>query len=406
MQPSMQAMEQAEAPLPLTAKASKSESALPLLSLLTFSPMGNPLVELTPGQCNLFFDYLLMSLHRQRKEQLERTAALAKKIVLPASLSASAMALCAASGKEKAAAQDAAAQAAGAKRAEEAKWEERQRIALEKADGVDAAKGGAGEPGAAGASGLAGIKFSSIVKKGQDGKTGGEEGGIGPSFSSAFGQRAASVSGSIQQLSQVIGDYARGSAEMEGRVVGELHGRMRAAGYRTDDIMASLLMVIEDDAWAGEEGGLGTTHPHGGATRLASLVPQKLKSSVHDSSVVRLASVREMLRYYFLRHPQEYSSALASALGMASGDGEDTDALQEKLAYELASIGGLALAQKLLAEIKKKKKLDTSDCLLRLGYKYDAKKKRLIMGKRTCGKPAEARGIIGLLLASARHPSN
>ena len=109
-----------------------------------------------------------------------------------------------------------------------------------------------------------------------------------------------------------------------------------------------------------------------------------------------------MLRYYFRLHPSDYHTALASALGITADQEEDSTFLQERLAFELASIGSFALAQKLLAEIKKKKKLDTKECLMKLGYRYDVKKKRLILGKRTCGKPMEARGIIGLLLASAR----
>ena len=185
-------------------------------------------------------------------------------------------------------------------------------------------------------------------------------------------------------------------------VVGDLHGSLRAQNYMTDDLMASLLMVIEDDAWSGEDGGLGSTKPHGSATRLAALVPQKLRSTAQDSAVVRLASVREMLRYYFKLHPQDYHSALAAALSITTDQEEDSTFMQERLAFALASIGSFALAQKLLAEIKKKKKLDTKECLMKLGYRYDVKRKRLILGKRTCGKPAEARGIIGLLLASAR----
>jgi hypothetical protein len=274
--------------------------------------------------------------------------------------------------------------------------------------------------GGEGAAGVAGWKFSSISKKHEDEKKGEEGGSPGasspsamgqknahdalsmPSFSSTYGQKAGVVSGAIGQMAPVIDDYARGNADKEKKVVGNLHENMRASNYQTDDLMASLLMVIEDDAWSGEEGGLGSSKPHGGATRLAALVPQKLRSTAQDSAVVRLASVREMLRYYFKLHPNDYHGALASALGITSDQEEDSTFLQERLAFELASIGSFALAQKLLAEVKLRKKLDTKECLMKLGYRYDVKKKRLILGKRTCGQPAEARGIIGLLLASAR----
>jgi len=158
--------------------------------------------------------------------------------------------------------------------------------------------------------------------------------------------------------------------------------------------------VIEDDAWSGEQGEIGGDTPHGGATRLSSMVPKKLRLSARDSTEVRLGSVREMLRYFFLAHPGQYSSALASALGITTGQADDGEFVQERLAYALASIGSFALAQKILYELKKR--MDTKNCLLRLGYKYDVKNKRLVLGKRTCGKPAEARGIIGLLLAAAK----
>jgi len=121
-----------------------------------------------------------------------------------------------------------------------------------------------------------------------------------------------------------------------------------------------------------------------------------------NSAMVRLASVREMLRYYFERHPKEYSAALAAALGITTDKEGDMVYLQERLACELARIGSFALSQKILAAIKEKKRMDTEHCLLELGYKYDRKRRVLVLGKRTCGSRNEARGIIGLLLAIAK----
>ena len=418
MQPSLQVMQMLEAPV--AAKATGKADKLPLLSLLTFSPMGNPLSELSAGQCSLFFDYLLASLHNQKKEQLERTAALNKKIVLPAALSAAALSMNRLSSEQKMRQVQIEDEM---KKTGEKKLQQEKAAAEDakgKKDESKAADDDKGQPGAPGSGGLAGWKFNSLFKKGDEGKKGGEEGSAGPSspsamgqknahaglsmpaFSTTYGPRAALVSGAIDQLAPVIDDYARGDEDKEKEVVGNLHGNLRASNYRTDDLMASLLMVIEDDAWSGEEGSVGSSKPHGGAMRLAALVPQRLRSSAQDSAVVRLASVREMLRYYFRLHPNDYHAALASALGITADQEEDSTFLQERLAFELASIGSFALAQKLLAEVKKKKKLDTKECLMRLGYRYDVKKRRLILGKRTCGKPAEARGIVGLLLASAR----
>ncbi|MFA6213900.1 MAG: hypothetical protein WC717_01345 [Candidatus Micrarchaeia archaeon] len=437
MPSSLQAFEQADSPFSLAARPGKS--ALPLLSLLTFSPAGNPLLGLSPAQRNLFFDYLLMSLHNQRKEHSERVAAINKKIALPASLSAAAIG--ARLSQERQARQGQRAQMLldaqqlhaarlermrkGMKKEEEGKILQAEKAAagaasLEK--GVEAGAGN-GQPwagGGNGAAGLAGWKVSSLSRKQEGEKKGGEEGGIGPAFHpalgqkrakavdidhlflSAFGQKTGGVSGAMGQLVPVIDDYARGNAEKEKRVVEGLHEHMRQQGYQADDMMSSLLMVIEDDAWAGEEGGLGSAKHHGGTTRIASLIPRKLRSTAQDSAVVRLASVREMLRYYFRLHPQDYRVALAAALGITADQEDDPAFLQERLAFEIASIGSFALAQKILAELKKKRKMDTYECLMRLGYRYDRKRKRLIIGKRTCGKPAEARGIIGLLLASAR----
>ena len=112
--------------------------------------------------------------------------------------------------------------------------------------------------------------------------------------------------------------------------------------------------------------------------------------------------MREMLRYYFARHPDDYAPALASALGITADQEEDVQFLQERLAFELARIGSFALAQKILATVKLRKKMDTEKCLLELGYTYDRKRKKLILGKRTCGKPVEAKGVIGLLMGSLK----
>ena len=420
MQSGSQIMSQLEAPL--AANESAKADKLPLISLLTFSPIGNPLSDLSAGQCSLFFDYLLMSLHNHKKEQLERTAALNKKIALPASLSAAAL------GMKRLSSEQATRQAQAGEEMKKTveKKAQQERIAVE---GENAKKGGRGAPGeeggaagaigvdgAAGAEGIAGWKFSMLSRKNDEGEKRGNDGSPGPSssaawqkypsmapaFSSTYGPKSGAVGGAIGQMAIVIDDYARGNHETEKKVVGNLHESMQAANFKTDDLMASLLLVIEDDAWAGEEGGLGSTKPHGSANRLAALVPQKLRSTAQDSAVVRLASVREMLRYYFRLHPNDYPGALAAALGITADQEEDSTFLQERLAFELASIGSFALAQKLLAQVKLRKKLDTKECLMRLGYRYDAKKKRLILGKRTCGKPAEARGIVSLLLSSVK----
>jgi hypothetical protein len=474
---------------------------LPLLPLITFSPMGNPLSSLSTGQCNLFFDYLLRSLHDQRVEQTARIAALLNKPVVAAVISGAALHLSdrlssvermhllqrqkdesdriimqekqgkggadgrKGGGKSQPAnalkEDDGEKDQGGQDDGEEkyASWrevsldellnEKRKEIAdyyelggggaasgakftvlLHKKGGAgaqDSAKRGApatllpktppmaggkkvmegkqasdgDEVGGAPIEATVPIASQCKVEQGKDEKYGGS-GTLGPSFHSAFGQRAPSVAAAIGQLALMVDDYARGNEEKEKSVVDGLHKRLRRCGYLTDDLAASLLMVIEDDAWSGEEGGLGLAKPKGGANRLFATVPRKLRSTAQDSAEIRLASVREMLRYYFLNHPEEYHSALAAALGITSDQEEDITFLQERMAFMLASIGSFALAQKILEEIKKKNRMDTKECLLQLGYRYNVKKRRLVLGKRTCGGPAEARGIIGLLIASMR----
>jgi len=491
MQSSPQAV-QAFAP-PVAAKASEKASALPLLSLITFSPMGNPLSGLTLQQRKMFFDYLFLSLQSQRREHAEQVALLNRKIVLSdaalgmkrlsnaqsmrraqldEAMKISNRNFSALESKDsnsirkteekKAQDEKTAAEAeksehwlsylhmvrraqiaeamknSGAIRKSEEKTGEMvsapeniQKQGRKIASGIPLAAtngkteegkaewgGGASGEGFAGATGVASWKFSSLFRKRDEDKNEGADklagvphltalghkdahGSLSMSdFSSVYGQKAGAVSGALEQIVPVIDDYARGNAGKEMKVVSNLHESMRASSFQSDDLMASLLLVIEDDAWSSEASGLGSAKPHGGATRLAALVPQKLRSTAQDSAVVRLASVREMLRYYFRKHPEEYHVALASALGITADQEEDSTFMQERLAFMLASIGSFALAQKLLAQIKKK--LDTRECLLQLGYRYNVKKKRLILGKRTCGRPAEARGLIGLLLASAR----
>jgi len=111
-----------------------------------------------------------------------------------------------------------------------------------------------------------------------------------------------------------------------------------------------------------------------------------------------------MLHYYFLRHSEEYYKIVALALGMSEAEAADTDSVRERLEAELSSIGSFSLGEKMLAAIKLKKKLDTEKCLIELGYKYDKEKKLIIVGKRTCWKPGEARKALAALLSKFKKP--
>lgn len=205
-----------------------------------------------------------------------------------------------------------------------------------------------------------------------------------------------------QGLAFVVDDYARGDAQKAVAAVSDFESLVKSQNYKADDLMAVMLLIIEDSIWAGSEGATGSARHLGARTARLQLVPEKLREVAKDSAEMRLASVREMLRSYFLRHPKDYAGALSLALGLTSDQEADVEFLQERLASELARIGGFALAQKMLAAIKLRKKMDTKKCLLELGYRYDRRGKRLIVGKRTCGTRDEAQGIVSLLLAAVK----
>src|SRR3989344_7239746 len=83
--------------------------------------------------------------------------------------------------------------------------------------------------------------------------------------------------------------------------------RMQQKDYESEELGAMLLLVIEDQVCAGEEGGIGSARPGGAASKL--VVPEKIQKAAAVSAEIRLASVREMLRYYFMRHPEELRGA-------------------------------------------------------------------------------------------------
>jgi hypothetical protein len=240
-----------------------------------------------------------------------------------------------------------------------------------------------------------------------------------------------------QAIAASIAEYAQGDLALAREVLSEFESRIRTQGYKSDDLMAVLLLVIEDRVEAGAPLGKGgaSSKPAAatvGAERLPAgaaspkiitgrlvhaeeigastpptisaerLVPQELKDSIRASVEVRLASVREMLRYYFARNPQEYQKALSKLLAIPAAKENDSEYVQERLASELSAIGSFGLAQRLLTQIKKQEEMDTTKCLLELGYKFEGQKKRLILGKRTCGSKQQAASIVQLLLSNFR----
>lgn len=313
---------------------------LPLVSLITFEPMGNPLLRASEAQRRHFFETLAKSAIRSRKD-----------------------------GKQQ---QSASSQ-----------------VMVEKPNTA--------QPGSP--------RVSS------------------PLFSAVYWSALPAFRHAQESMATVINEYARGDGEKAREAVWELERRLKAADFQVDDLMAALLMVIEDRIWEGkasapsaqmgEPGAYAARVPQGlaGPSRASvqqekaasqAIIPEILKQEIRQSAQMRLASVREMLRYYFAKNPREYHRALCKVIEVGEDVQENSDYFQERLADQLARIGSFALAQMMLAEIKARHDMDTQDCLLKLGYKYDGKLKRLILGKRTCGTASESKSILQTLLSSFR----
>ena len=203
-------------------------------------------------------------------------------------------------------------------------------------------------------------------------------------------------------LATVINEYSGGNQAKAREAVDDLQWRLGAQQYRAEDLMAVLLLAIEDriSEGKGEQAPASPGDANASEARVQQqfLVPALIKQEARQSAQMRLASIREMLRYYFEKNPQECHRALCKVLGVDESLPEQSEEFQDNLADKIALIGSFALAELLLAEIKARNGMDTQECLLRLGYKYDGKLKRLILGKRTCGNKAEAKGILRILL--------
>ncbi|VVB98763.1 Uncharacterised protein [uncultured archaeon] len=384
--------------------SSSSEKKLfAILSLITMDPVGNPLLTMTGVQRQFFFESLLRNMHVQQVENRARTGALLGKTIPNGVAIGAGSQLFARKEGGKLSANEALEAARKEKGKDAAKDElssdEKGKdfavatpIAERKAMEEHAASPLGGLAGSAAGMSIIPLAAGASLKN-------------NPSalFSALYGKKTAEAKHARDQLCIALDDYARGDESKAKAAVADFKLRLSMDDYKADELMAVLLLVIEDHVWAEQEGGLLGAKPSGTGAKVKSMIPTQLRETMKESANVRLASVREMLRYYFDRHPKEYAAALAAALGITADQEEDSTYLQERLASELASIGSFALAQKILAEIKLRKKMDTKNCLRELGYRYDRRGKKLILGKRTCGSPAEAKGIIGVLMGGFRH---
>jgi hypothetical protein len=196
-------------------------------------------------------------------------------------------------------------------------------------------------------------------------------------------------------LATVINEYAGGNQAKAHETVNDLEWRLAAQQYKADDMMAVLLLAIEDRV---HQADASEARVQQLSSQKQPLVPALIKQQARQSAQMRLASIREMLRYYFEKNPQECHRALCKVLNVDERLPEQSEEFQDNLADKIALIGSFALAELILAEIKGRNEMDTQECLLRLGYRYDGKLKRLILGKRTCGNKAEAKSILRILL--------
>jgi hypothetical protein len=349
----------------------ESEKKLPFLSIVTFFPTGNPLEQMSMMQRQFFFESIMRLLHVASVENRRRIEELSGKLLPPIAV----MPL-----QAKGAQLDMVLAVPSVPKSWQPKKEQQAFAPQDVQAANKAAQSQAPAP---------------QPKEGVGGRA--SEEGLLPAV---FGNELSRVRETQSALAGVINDYCRGDERKAGEIVSEFQRRLEAGGFKSDDLMAVLLLVIEDRAWAGDEAGIGGAYPGGAAYRLEASVPQRLREEAKEAAVVRLASVREMLRYYFEKNPDQYAPALAAALGITADKEGDVAYLQERLAYEIASIGCFALAQRILAKLKGK--MGKADCMQCLGFHYDAKAKRLVVGKRTCVGAREARGILGLLSSLAK----
>lgn len=397
--------ESKEQPGKLSQVSVKKKQHMVALSLVTYEPVGNPLEKMPGPQRKAFLNSVFRA---ARPAQPRQTQVYANMAVEQAIRQAQQRASSFEEGKAKAASQ----QWLVSKRNESA-------FAASSEKGV--ALGRRAEEGhqALAEKSAAELRQASQKRAGEKQLASGQ-GALGkdgwqiesspsllPKFSSAGG-----AFGEVRDsLSFVLADFSRGDEGKLHSAMGEFQSRLSSQRYRADDLMATLLLVIEDLSWGGDgkggsEGAAGSASHFGARTggRRTTVAPEILRQSAKESSIIRLASVREMLRHYFERYPKEYASILAAALGVTADQEGDQIYLQERLASELVHIGGFALAQKILIELKRRKNLekDAAKCLLELGYRYNRKKKVLVLGKRTCGSPEESRGLLALLSANLK----
>ena len=102
-----------------------------------------------------------------------------------------------------------------------------------------------------------------------------------------------------------------------------------------------------------------------------------------------------MLRHYFEKNPKEFREIAISLLGMVPHEGDA--GLLQRISYEMARVGSIAFAYRMLLQLKKKRKMDEAICMRSMAVQKE-KGKRFYVCKRACGSSGMVRGMLGLLI--------
>ena len=312
-------------------KQENRQSIIPLLSFITYSPTHNILEHAGQQQRQFFFESLMQLLHCQNVGEIERTKDILRKRVVPLAPSLHAGVSEAGGINEKIHAIALPSYSMELQRQELRAQEQKKAKAVVAPEAQSSSE----------APSLRAIEFKNDEEK----------------------RHFLEVQ---EKLAYVIADYSRGNAEVSSEIVQEFRSELEAESYKADDLMATLLIIIEDRHYGAAAKIIGTPRPIPPLLRVP--VPLKLKKAAQESAQTHLGSVREMLYYYFSRHPSEFAPILAAAIGLPEGKEGNEGLLLEALATALAKEGGFSLANRILSALKRKKKMDMKKCLVELGY--------------------------------------
>ncbi len=247
--------------------------------------------------------------------------------------------------------------------------------------------------------------FSLIEKKLERLRSKKMENGAGMPFSPLVEEKAAQAvleKFGLEQAASILADEIWSSSArnpmLASHMAQKYKEKMFKSGFGCGDLMSPLLVVQEEMLFMESEGAerleayvpvvrpkpeqleakpkrvmLMVEEPGGGALMQAPVAPMAFveegaglaeveeppapprPKSMESADIleIRLVSIREMLRYYFEEHPDDYESALAAALGLVADESGNAEFLEQRVAFEIARVGSWALTLRVLAEVKK-----------------------------------------------------